>query len=87
MGATAMSRTRFDRSTSLLVVFEFALPCADNAHGGDDRSIAELEASRASQAPGCCEHQSSSRAAGGGAAACGQMGRRERSQPRAPAEA
>ena len=37
-------------------------------------STAELEASRASRVPGCCEHQSSSRTAGGRAAGIGQTG-------------
>jgi hypothetical protein len=35
--------------------------CAESAHGDHDRPNAELEASRASQAPGRCKHQSSSR--------------------------
>jgi hypothetical protein len=49
-----------------------ALLGADSAHGEHDRSTAELEASRASQAPECCKHRSSSRGPGGGAAGCGQ---------------
>jgi hypothetical protein len=47
--------------------------CARNRARNRDRSTAELEASSASQVPGCCEHQSSSRGADGRAAGIGQQ--------------
>ena len=63
------------------------LECADSAHGDHDGSNAELEVSRASQAPRYCKHESSRRAAGGRAAGIGHMQPRRGRWRRTPARA
>jgi hypothetical protein len=60
------------------------LRCAEGAHGARRRFTSEFVAAAASQAPGCCKHESSRRADAGGAAGCGQRQPRERRRPCAP---
>ena len=57
--SSSAAKARFRLVTSISTGASSALPGADSAHGDDDCSTAELEASRASQVAGCCKHQSS----------------------------
>jgi len=52
------------RTPALVVPREVRPLSADSEHDARERSAAELDAHSATQALGCCKHESSSRAAG-----------------------